>query len=72
MASKAFFVLLFYFLLLQAVSSINLSKDKFIFVPDQDYNVVWNDKKLYKKYHLSKSEIDFIENMIKTKSGGDN
>ena len=62
----------FRFLLLQAVSSINLSKDKFIFVPDQDYNVVWNDKKLYKKYHLSKSEIDFIENMIKTKSGGDN
>lgn len=55
----------FRFLLLQAVSSINLSKDKFIFVPDQDYHVMWNDMKLYEKYHLSKLEIDFIESMIK-------
>ena len=62
----------FRFLLLQAVSSINLSKDKFIFVPDQDYNTDWNDEKLYKKYHLSKNEINFIENMIKPKAGGNN
>lgn len=57
-------------MLLQAVSSINLSKDKFIFVPDQDYNTGWNDEKLYKKYNLSENEIDFIENMIKPKAGG--
>lgn len=60
----------FRFLLLQAVSSINLSKDKFIFVPDQDYNTGWNDEKLYKKYNLSENEIDFIETMIKPKAGG--
>ena len=60
----------FRFLLLQAVSSINLSKDKFIFIPDQDYNIGWNDEKLYKKYNLSENEIDFIETMIKPKAGG--
>lgn len=55
----------FRFLLLQAVSSINLSKDKFIFVPDQNYLQVWDDIKLYEKYNLSETEIDFIESMIK-------
>lgn len=53
------------FLLLQAVSSINLSKDKFIFVPIQNFAEEWTDEKLYKKYNLSIEEIDFIESLIK-------
>lgn len=53
------------FLLLQAVSSINLSKDKFCFVPLQDFNEEWTDEKLYKKYGLNEEEIAFIESMIK-------
>ena len=53
------------FLLLQAISSINLSKDKFIFVPIQDFNEEWTDEKLYKKYGLTQEEIDFIESMIR-------
>ena len=63
----------FRFLLLQAVTSINLSKDKFQFVPDQDFSHTWNDEMLYKKYRLTKDEIAFIENMIKEKDigGGD-
>lgn len=60
----------FRFLLLQAVSSINLSKDKFQFIPMQNYDQKWTDKELYSKYNLSENEIDFIENMIKTKSLG--
>ena len=53
------------FLLLQGVSSINLSKDKFLFVPIQDFTQEWTDEKLYKKYGLTKDEISFIESMIK-------
>lgn len=58
------------FLLLQAVSSINLSKDKFMFVPMQDFECSWNDKDLYDKYDLSEEEISFIESMIKEKELG--
>ena len=58
-----------------AVSSINLSSDKFQFIPIQNFtkdsDIDWNktveeiDKQLYKKYHLSDTEIAFIESMIK-------
>lgn len=53
------------FLLLQAVSSINLTKDKFQFVPLQDFSHPWTDEMLYKKYGLDKDEIAFIESMIR-------
>lgn len=53
------------FLLLLSVSSINLSKDKFQFVPLQDWSKPWTDAELYRKYHLTKEEIDYIESMIK-------
>lgn len=35
------------------------------FVPMQDFNESWTDEKLYKKYNLTRKEIDFIETMIK-------
>ena len=35
------------------------------FVPLQDFSKTWTDEELYKKYNLSKNEIDFIETMIK-------
>ncbi len=63
------------FLMLQALTSIHITKDSFIFVPLQDFtsksDIDWNraipeiDKQLYKKYNLSKEEITFIERMIK-------
>ncbi len=53
------------FLLLMAVSSINLSKEKFQFIPLQDFSHPWTDEMLYKKYGLDKDEIDFIESMIR-------
>lgn len=53
------------FLILQTLSSINLSKERFMFVPLQDFNKSWNDAELYKKYSLSQDEIDFIESIIK-------
>ena len=58
-----------------AVSSINLSSDKFQFVPLQDFtegsDIDWSksieeiDKQLYAKYNLTEEEISFIESMIK-------
>lgn len=55
----------FRFLLLQALSSIHITRDKFIFVPVQDFSKPWTDEELYKKYSLDQEEIDFIESMIK-------
>ena len=35
------------------------------FVPLQDFSEPWTDEKLYKKYKLTKDEIEFIESMIR-------
>ena len=63
------------FLLLQALTSIHITKDSFIFVPLQDFtansDIDWSksvadiDRQLYAKYGLSEEEIAFIEKMIK-------
>lgn len=53
------------FLLLQCLSSINISKEKFQYVPLQDFSKPWTDDELYKKYGLSQEEIDYIESTIK-------
>jgi hypothetical protein len=53
------------FLILQSLSSINLSKLVFSFVPFQDFSESWTDDKLYAKYGLTEDEINFIESMIR-------
>ncbi|MCM1201701.1 MAG: Eco57I restriction-modification methylase domain-containing protein [Bacteroides fragilis] len=63
------------FLILQALTSIHLTKATFVFVPMQDFSkssdVEWEssildiDKQLYKKYGLSEEEIAFIESKVK-------
>lgn len=53
------------FLVLQAVSSIHISKTSFTFVPMMDFSKIWTDEELYRKYNLSDDEIAFIESMIK-------
>jgi site-specific DNA-methyltransferase (adenine-specific) len=55
----------FRFLLLQSLSSINISKEKFNFIPMQNFRQTWSDEKLYSKYNLSDSEIEIIEKTIK-------
>ena len=55
----------FRFLLLQSLTSINISKDKFQFVPLQDFSKPWTDEELYAKYGLTEDEIAFIESMIR-------
>ena len=53
------------FLLLQALTSMNITKDKFMFVPCMDFKNKYVDKDLYKIYKLNDSEIEFIEGMVK-------
>lgn len=55
----------FRFLLLQAMSSINMTSDVFVFVPNQDFSKTWTDKDLYAKYELTEDEIKTIESLIK-------
>lgn len=40
-------------------------RDVFQFVPLQDFSHTWSDEALYKKYNLTKDEIDYIETLIK-------
>ena len=53
------------FVVLQSVSSISLSNEKFSLVPLQDFSKPWTDAELYAKYGLTDEEIAFIESMIK-------
>jgi site-specific DNA-methyltransferase (adenine-specific) len=53
------------FLMLQMLSTQDISAEKFRFVPLQDFTKSWTDEELYKKYNLTDDEIKFIESMIK-------
>ena len=63
------------FLISQLASTQHMSKDKFAYVPLQDFtagsDIDWSkpvaeiDRQLYAKYHLTDEEIAFIEKMIK-------
>jgi site-specific DNA-methyltransferase (adenine-specific) len=53
------------FLVSQLSFSQDITKDRFAFVPKQDFTKEWDDQKLYKKYKLSESEIKYIDSSIK-------
>lgn len=53
------------FLILQATSSIMITRNCFMFVPIQDFSIAWTDEMLYNKYGLNEEEVFFIESMIK-------
>lgn len=59
----------FRFLLLQALSSIHITKDKFCFVPTVDFDKEWNDKLLFDKYSLTDNERELINSTIKPMEG---
>lgn len=43
----------------------NISRGVFAFVPIQDFNEEWTDEKLFAKYGITKSEIEFIDTLIR-------
>lgn len=53
------------FLISQLSFSQDITKDRFSFVPIQNFKVLWSDEKLYTKYCLTVDEIAFIESMIR-------
>lgn len=55
-----FFKVLLYF----GKGTMHVTPSVFGLIPLQSFTQSWSDKKLYKKYKLSKDEISFIENMI--------
>lgn len=55
----------FRFLVLLIKNTQDATSKVYSFVPMQDFSKSWTDEELYKKYNLTKEEIDFIESMIK-------
>ena len=53
------------YLLRQAITSVNVTRECFAFVPMQDFTRSWTDENLYAKYGLTDEEIALIESMIK-------
>lgn len=55
----------FRFLMSTILLTQNIAKDKFQFIPVQDFSQSWTDEELYKKYGLKEDDIAFIESMIR-------
>lgn len=53
------------FFIMQATSSIMITRGCFMFVPVQNFAEEWTDEKLYKKYELTEDEIAFIESTVR-------
>jgi len=53
------------FLISLTLSSMNVVRENFQFVPIQDFKENWTDDKLFKKYDLSNEEIQYIESLIR-------
>ncbi len=53
------------FLIWLTLSSMHIAQNNFQFVPIENFNKLWTDEKLYKKYGLTKDEIAFIESMVR-------
>jgi site-specific DNA-methyltransferase (adenine-specific) len=45
--------------------SQDITRERFRYVPLQDFTKPWSDKALYKKYKVTEEEIQFIESVIK-------
>jgi len=56
---------LFRFLVLLHKPSQDATKSVYTFVPMQDFSQSWTDEKLYEKYQITASEIEFINSMIR-------
>ncbi|MBW2632262.1 MAG: Eco57I restriction-modification methylase domain-containing protein [Deltaproteobacteria bacterium] len=56
---------LFRFLIAQFMYSHHITKDSYAFVPILDMSTAWTSEMLYKRYALTKTEIEFIESKIR-------
>ncbi|MCK9436563.1 MAG: Eco57I restriction-modification methylase domain-containing protein [Synergistaceae bacterium] len=56
---------IFRFLMSLIKNTQNISRGVFAFVPVQDFNEEWTDEKLFAKYGITESEIEFIDTLIR-------
>lgn len=54
------------FLILQTLSSINMSRNGYVFVPLHDFNELWDDEKLNSYYDITVDEVAYINKTIKS------
>ncbi len=59
------------FLLKQAISSLNVTRECFRFVPNLDFTRRWTDRDLYKIYGLTNEEIALVESMMRSMIEGE-
>lgn len=57
----------FKFIVSQCKSGQNIYSISYKYIPIQDFTEPWTDERLYKKYNLTQSEIDYIEQAITLK-----
>lgn len=57
----------FHFLLTLRKNTQHATSGTYKYIPIQDFNETWNDKKLYSKYNLNREEIELIEGMVSEK-----
>jgi len=55
----------FRFMVLLSKSTQHITKKTYNLVPQQNFKEKWNDEILYKKYNINKSEVKFIDSLIK-------
>jgi site-specific DNA-methyltransferase (adenine-specific) len=53
------------FLILLHKPSQNTTRRVYTFVPTQEWRRTWTDADLYRKYELSREEIEFVESMVR-------
>ncbi len=53
------------FLVLLLKPTQHVTQKTYDLVPIQDFNELWTDEKLYKKYGITKEEIEFIDTLIR-------
>jgi site-specific DNA-methyltransferase (adenine-specific) len=53
------------FLLKQTLTSMNIAKDNFMFVPKLDWSKSYNDEDLYKYFELSNEEREYVDKIMK-------
>ncbi len=55
----------FRFLIMLRKNTQDAMRNAYSFVPKQNFDEVWTDEKLYKKYGIASEEIAFIESMVR-------
>lgn len=53
------------FLLKQTLTSMNIAKDNFLFVPNLNWSMCWEDSLLYSFFELDTDEIEYVERVMR-------